>query len=177
MNITNKIKKASAVRDKEAYMRAANNRFGFKVEGKGTFIWTSEEAENLSSAWKPIGTYSNRCVRLEVKSYELKVVGENHFWVVTELDGTVLIIDEIEFTKSYYYGKRSKKAKATDFLPPHKCFGYWTDFCDKVKAIEEKDLAEMEAEGFTDSFYRWLIDRNALLDATFNKGERYEKNK
>ena len=168
MNITNKIKKASAVRDKEAYMQAANNRFGFKVSGKGTFIFTSEEAENISSAWKPTGTYSNRCVRLEVKSYELKVVGENHFWVVTELDGTVLIIDEIEFTKSYYYGKRSKKAKATDFIPPHKCFGYWTDFCDKVKAIEEKDLAEMEAEGDTDSYYRWLLDRNTLLEETFN---------
>ena len=168
MNITNKIKKASALRDKEAYMQAANNRFGFKVSGKGTFIWTSEEAENISSAWKPTGTYSNRCVRLEVKSYELKVVGENHFWVVTELDGTVLIIDEIEYTKSYYYGTRSKKAKATDFIPPHKCFGYWTDFCDKVKAIEEKDLAEMEAEGYTDSYYRWLLDRNKLLEETFN---------
>ena len=168
MNITNKIKKASAVRDKEAYMQDANNRFGFKVEGKGTFIWTSEEAENLSSAWKPTGTYSNRCVRLEVKSYELKVVGENHFWVVTELDGTVLIIDEIEYTKSYYYGKRSKKAKATDFIPPHKCFDYWTDFCDKVKAIEEKDLAEMEAEGDIGRLYKWYIDRNILLEETFN---------
>ena len=168
MNITNKIKKASAVRDKEAYMQAVNNRFGFKVSGKGTFIFTSEEAENISSAWKPTGTYSNRCVRLEVKSYELKVVGENHFWVVTELDGTVLIIDEIEFTKSYYYGKRSKKAKATDFLPPHKCFGYWTDFCDKVKAIEEKDLAEMEAEGDTGRLYKWYIDRNILLEEIFN---------
>ena len=168
MNITNKIKKASAVRDKEAYMQAVNNRFGFKVSGKGTFIFTSEEAENISSVWKPTGTYSNRCVRLEVKSYELKVVGENHFWVVTELDGTVLIIDEIEFTKSYYYGKRRKKAKATDFIPPHKCFGYWTDFCDKVKAIEEKDLAEMEAEGYTDSYYSWLLDRNTLLEETFN---------
>ena len=168
MNIRNKIKKASAVRDKEAYMQAANDRFGFKVEGKGTFIWTSEEAENVSSVWKPTGTYSNRCVKLEVKSYELKVVGENHFWVVTELDGTVLIIDEIEYTKSYYYGKRSKKAKATDFIPPHKCFGYWTDFCDKVKAIEEKDLAEMKAEGDTGSLYRWYINRNILLEETFN---------
>ena len=168
MNITNKIKKASAVRDKEAYMQAANNRCGFKVSGKGTYIWTSEEAENVSSAWKPTGTYSNRCVKLEVKSYELKVVGENHFWVVTELDGTVLIIDEIEYTKSYYYGKRSKKAKATDFIPPHKCFGYWTDFCDKVKAIEEKDLAEMKAEGDTGSLYRWYINRNILLEETFN---------
>ena len=168
MNIRKKIKKASAVSDKEAYMQAVNNRFGFKVSGKGTYIWTSEEAENVSSVWKPTGTYSNRCVKLEVKSYELKVVGENHFWVVTELDGTVLIIDEIEYTKSYYFGTRIKKAKATDFIPPHKCFGYWTDFCDKVKAIEEKDLAEMKAEGFTDSFYRWLIDRNILLEETFN---------
>jgi len=168
MNIRKKIKKASAVSDKEAYMQAVNNRFGFKVSGKGTYIWTSEEAENVSSAWKPTGTYSNRCVKLEVKSYELKVVGENHFWVVTELDGTVLIIDEIEYTKSYYYGKRSKKAKATDFIPPHKCFGYWTDFCDKVKAIEEKDLAEMKAEGDTGSLYRWYINRNILLEETFN---------
>ena len=168
MNITNKIKKASAVRDKEAYIQSANGKFGFKVSGKGTYIWTSEEAENVSSVWKPTGTYSNRCVKLEVKSYELKVVGENHFWVVTELDGTVLIIDEIEYTKSYYYGKRSKKAKATDFIPPHKCFGYWTDFCDKVKAIEEKDLAEMKAEGDTGSLYRWYINRNILLEETFN---------
>ena len=168
MNIRKKIKKASAVSDKEAYMQAVNNRFGFKVSGKGTYIWTSEEAENVSSAWKPTGTYSNRCVKLEVKSYELKVVGENHFWVVTELDGTVLIIDEIEYTKSYYFGKRSKKAKATDFIPPHKCFGYWTDFCDKVKAIEEKDLAEMKAEGDTGSLYRWYINRNILLEETFN---------
>jgi len=168
MNIRKKIKKASAVSDKEAYMQAVNNRFGFKVSGKGTYIWTSEEAENVSSVWKPTGTYSNRCVKLEVKSYELKVVGENHFWVVTELDGTVLIIDEIEYTKSYYFGKRSKKAKATDFIPPHKCFGYWTDFCDKVKAIEEKDLAEMKAEGDTGSLYRWYINRNILLEETFN---------
>jgi hypothetical protein len=168
MNIRKKIKKASAVSDKEAYMQAVNNRFGFKVSGKGTYIWTSEEAENVSSVWKPTGTYSNRCVKLEVKSYELKLVGENHFWVVTELDGTVLIIDEIEYTKSYYFGKRSKKAKATDFIPPHKCFGYWTDFCDKVKAIEEKDLAEMKAEGDTGSLYRWYINRNILLEETFN---------
>ena len=168
MNIRKKIKKASAVSDKEAYMQAVNNRFGFKVSGKGTYIWTSEEAENVSSVWKPTGTYSNRCVKLEVKSYELKVVGENHFWVVTELDGTVLIIDEIEYTKSYYFGTRIKKAKATDFIPPHKCFGYWTDFCDKVKAIEEKDLAEMKAEGDTGSLYRWYINRNILLEETFN---------
>ena len=168
MNIRDKITKASAARKKAAYIQAANNRFGFKVEGKGTYIWTSEEAENESAMWKAENNLSKKCIKKEVKSYELKVVGENHFWVVTELDGTVLIIDEIEFTKSYYYGKRSKKAKATDFIPPHKCFGYWTDFCDKVKAIEEKDLAEMEAEGYTDSYYRWLLDRNKLLEETFN---------
>ena len=168
MNIRDKIKKASAERNKEAYIQSANGKFGFKVSGKGTYIWTSEEAENVSSAWKPTGTYSNRCVKLEVKSYELKVVGENHFWVVTELDGTVLMIDTIEYTKSYYYGKRNKKAKATDFIPPHKCFGYWTDFCDKVKAIEEKDLAEMKAEGDTGSLYRWYINRNILLEEIFN---------
>ena len=37
-----------------------------------------------------------------------------------------------------------------------------------LKAIEEKDLAEMEAEGDTDSYYRWLLDRNTLLEETFN---------
>ena len=168
MNIRNKIKKASAVRDKEAYMQAANDRFGFKVEGKGTFIWTSEEAESTADMWKSENNLSSRCIKKEVTSYELKVVGENSFWVVTELDGTVLMIDTIEYTKSYYYGKRNKKAKATDFIPPHKCFGYWTDFCDKVKAIEEKDLAEMEAEGDTGRLYKWYIDRNTLLEETFN---------
>ena len=162
MNITNKIKKASAVRDKEAYMQAVNNRFGFKVSGKGTFIFTSEEAENISSAWKPTGTYSNRCVRLEVKSYELKVVGENHFWVVTELDGTVLIIDEIEFTKSYYYGKRSKKAKATDFIPPHKCFGYFTSI--ESAAWVSRDVEECPEK---DSYYRWRLNLVTLIKETF----------
>ena len=162
MNIRNKIKKASAVRDKEAYMRAANNRFGFNVSGKGTFIFTSEEAENISSAWKPTGTYSNRCVRLEVKSYELKVVGENHFWVVTELDGTVLIIDEIEFTKSYYFGKRSKKAKATDFIPPHKCFGYFTSI--ESAAWVSRDVEECPEK---DSNYRWRLNLVTLIKETF----------
>ena len=168
MNIRDKIKKASAVRNKEAYIQAVNGTFGFKVEGKETYIWTSEEAESLKTPWKVENNYSSRCVKREVKSYELKVVGENHFWVVTELDGTVLIIDTIEYTKSYYYGKRNKKAKAIDFIPPHKCFSYWTDFCDKVKAIEEKDLAKMEAEGDTGSMYKWYIDRNTLLEETFN---------
>ena len=177
MNIRKKNVKASAGRNKENYIRAVNNRFGFKVEGKGTYIFTSEEAEEVSSAWKPPGAYSNRCVKKEVKSYELKVSGSNNFWVVTELDGTVLVIDTIEVTMPYYMRARTAKAKVGDWKVPHKCYGYWTEYCDKVKAIEEKDLAEMEAEGFTDSFYRWLIDRNALLDATFNKGERYEKNK
>ena len=171
MNIRNKIKKASALRNKESYIQAVNSRFGFKVEGKGTYIWTSEEAENLTTPWKAENNYSSRCVKKEVKSYELKVSGGNNFWVVTELDGTVIVIDTIEVTLPYYLRARTSKAKVGDYKLPHKCYGYWTNFCDKVKAIEEKDLAEMEAEGFTDSFYRWLIDRNALLDATFNKGE------
>ena len=168
MNIRDKIIKASALRNKVAYIQSANGKFDFKVEGKGTYIYTSEKAEDVSAMWKAESDLSERCIKKEVKSYELKVVGENHFWVVTELDGTVLIIDEIEYTKSYYYGTRSKKAKATDFIPPHKCFGYWTDFCDKVKAIEEKDLAEMEAEGDTGRLYKWYIDRNILLEEIFN---------
>ena len=168
MNIRDKIKKASALRNKESYIQAVNARFGFKVEGKGTYIWTSEEAENVSSAWKPTGTYSNRCVKLEVKSYELKVSGGNNFWVITELDGTVIVIDTIEYTMAYYMRPRTKKAKVGDWKVPHKCYGYWTEYCDKVKAFEEKDLEEMEAKGLKDSYYRWVTDRNALLDETFN---------
>ena len=168
MNIRDKIKKASALRNKEACIQAANGKFGFKVEGKGTYIWTSEEAENVSSAWKPTGTYSNRCVKLEVKSYELKVSGGNNFWVITELDGSVILIDTIEYTMPYYMRPRTKKAKVGDWKVPHKCYGYWTEYCDKVKAFEEKDLEEMEAKGLKDSYYRWVTDRNALLDETFN---------
>ena len=168
MNITNKIKKASALRDKEAYMQAANNRFGFKVSGKGTFIWTSEEAESTADMWKAENNLSSRCIKKEVKSYELKVEGENNFWVITELDGTVIVIDTIEYTMAYYMRPRTKKAKVRDWKLPHKCYGYWDCFPDKVKAIEEKDLAEMEAEGYTDSYYRWLLDRNILLEETFN---------
>ena len=63
---------------------------------------------------------------------------------------------------------RTKKAKVRDWKLPHKCYGDRDCFPDKVKAIEEKDLAEMEAEGYTDSYYRWLLDRNKLLEETFN---------
>ena len=168
MNITNKIKKASALRDKEAYIQSANGKFGFKVSGKGTYIWTSEEAESLKTPWKAENNYSSRCVKREVKSYELKVSGGNNFWVITELDGSVILIDTIEYTTSYYYRARTAKAKVGDWKVPHKCYGYWTEYCDKVKAWEEKDVEEMEAKGLKDSYYRWVTDRNALLDETFN---------
>ena len=168
MNVRNKIVKALATRNKAAYIQAANNRFGFKVEGKGTYIWTSEEAENESAMWKAENNLSKKCIKKEVKSYELKVVDNNNFWVITELDGTVIVIDTIEYTMAYYMRPRTKKAKVRDWKLPHKCYGYWDCFPDKVKAIEEKDLAEMEAEGYTDSYYRWLLDRNKLLEETFN---------
>jgi hypothetical protein len=132
------------------------------VEGKGKFIWTSEEAENIPTKWRKENNFSNRCVKLEVKSYELKVVGENHFWVVTELDGTVLIIDEIEYTKSYYFGKRSKKAKATDFIPPHKCFGYFTSI--ESAAWVTRDVEECPEK---DSYYRWRLNLVTLIKETF----------
>ena len=162
MNIRDKIKKASALRNKEAYIQAANNKFGFKVEGKGTYIWTSEEAENVSSAWKPTGAYSNRCVKLEVKSYELKVSGGNNFWVITELDGTVIVIDTIEYTMAYYMRPRTKKTKVRDWKLPHKCFGYFTDR--SCVAIEEADLAESEEK---DSYYRWRASFVKLIKETF----------
>ena len=164
MNITNKIKKASATRNKADYIHAANKRFGFKVEGKGTYIWTSEVAEEIATMWKPerVFNLSDRCVKKEVTSYEMKTVGNNHYWVVTELDGTVLVIDEIEYTKSYYNGTRAKKAKATDYIAPHKCFGYFTSI--ESAAWVERDVEECEVK---DSYYYWRKNLVSLIKETF----------
>ena len=109
MNIRDKIIKASATRNKAEYIQAANNKFGFKVEGKGTCIWTSEEAEEVSAMWKAEHNLRKKCIKKEVKSYELKVVDNNNFWVITELDGTVIVIDTIEYTMAYYMRPRTKK--------------------------------------------------------------------
>ena len=162
MNIRDKIKKASALRNKEAYIQAANNRFGFKVEGKGTYIWTSEEAENESAMWKAENNLSKKCIKKEVKSYELKVVDNNNFWVITELDGTVIVIDTIEYTMAYYMRPRTKKTKVRDWKLPHKCYGYFTDR--SCVAIEEADLAESEEK---DSYYRWRASFVKLIKETF----------
>ena len=162
MNIRDKITKASAVRKKAAYIQAANNRFGFKVEGKGTYIWTSEEAENESAMWKAENNLSKKCIKKEVKSYELKVVDNNNFWVITELDGTVIVIDTIEYTMAYYMRPRTKKTKVRDWKLPHKCFGYFTDR--SCVAIEEADLAESEEK---DSYYRWRTSFVKLIKETF----------
>ena len=162
MNIRDKITKASAARKKAAYIQAANNRFGFKVEGKGTYIWTSEEAENESAMWKAENNLSKKCIKKEVKSYELKVVDNNNFWVITELDGTVIVIDTIEYTMAYYMRPRTKKTKVGDWKLPHKCFGYFTDR--SCLAIEEADLAESEEK---DSYYRWRASFVKLIKETF----------
>jgi len=162
MNIRDKIKKASVLRNKEAYIQAANNKFGFKVEGKGTYIWTSEEAENESAMWKAENNLSKKCIKKEVKSYELKVVDNNNFWVITELDGTVIVIDTIEYTMAYYMRPRTKKTKVRDWKLPHKCFGYFTDR--SCVAIEEADLAESEEK---DSYYRWRTSFVKLIKETF----------
>ena len=162
MNIRDKITKASAARKKAAYIQAANNRFGFKVEGKGTYIWTSEEAENESAMWKAENNLSKKCIKKEVKSYELKVVDNYNFWVITELDGTVIVIDTIEYTMAYYMRPRTKKTKVGDWKLPHKCFGYFTDR--SCLAIEEADLAESEEK---DSYYRWRASFVKLIKETF----------
>ena len=162
MNVRNKIVKALATRNKAAYIQAANNRFGFKVEGKGTYIWTSEEAENESAMWKAENNLSKKCIKKEVKSYELKVVDNNNFWVITELDGTVIVIDTIEYTMAYYMRPRTKKTKVGDWKLPHKCFGYFTDR--SCLAIEEADLAESEEK---DSYYRWRTSFVKLIKETF----------
>ena len=162
MNIRDKITKASAARKKAAYIQAANNRFGFKVEGKGTYIWTSEEAEEVSAMWKAENNLSKKCIKKEVKSYELKVVDNNNFWVITELDGTVIVIDTIEYTMAYYMRPRTKKTKVRDWKLPHKCYGYYTDR--SCVAIEEADLAESEEK---DSYYRWRASFVKLIKETF----------
>ena len=162
MNVRNKIVKALATRNKAAYIQAANNRFGFKVEGKGTYIWTSEEAENESAMWKAENNLSKKCIKKEVKSYELKVVDNNNFWVITELDGTVIVIDTIEYTMAYYMRPRTKKTKVRDWKLPHKCYGYYTDR--SCIAIEEKDLKESEEK---DSYYRWRASFVSLIKETF----------
>ena len=165
MNIRNKNIKASAARNKADYIQSANNRFGFKVEGKGTFVWTSELAEDVSSMWKAESTLSERHIKKEVKSYEMKTVGTSSFWVITELDGTVIVSDSIEYTKSYFFGKRNKKAKATDYIPPHKCFGYYTDRSCLV--MEEADIKETEEIGDGGSYNRWRKDFVSLIKETF----------
>ena len=157
MNVRNKIVKALATRNKESYIQAVNNRFGFK--GSGTYIFTSPYVEGT-------GTTHN-CITKEVKSFELKVSGGNNFWVIETLDGKTLVQCEVEYTKNYYNRGATAKVKADDFCVPHLCYGYWDRYEAKVKEIEENDLAEMEANGDTDSFYRWLVDRNALLNATY----------
>jgi len=162
MNVRNKIVKALATRNKAAYIQAANNKFGFKVEGKGTYIWTSEEAEEVSAMWKAENNLSKKCIKKEVKSYELKVVDNNNFWVITELDGTVIVIDTIEYTMAYYMRPRTKKTKVRDWKLPHKCYGYYTDR--SCVAIEEADLAESEEK---DSYYRWRASFVKLIKETF----------
>ena len=162
MNTRDKIIKASALRNKVAYIQSANGKFGFKVEGKGTYIWTSEEAENESAMWKAENNLSKKCIKKEVKSYELKVVDNNNFWVITELDGTVIVIDTIEYTMAYYMRPRTKKTKVRDWKLPHKCFGYFTDR--SCVAIEEADLAESEEK---DSYYRWRASFVKLIKETF----------
>ena len=162
MNIRDKITKASALRNKVAYIQSANGKFGFKVEGKGSYIFTSEKAEDVSAMWKAESDLSERCIKKEVKSYELKVVGENNFWVITEPDGTVIVIDTIEYTMSYYMRPRTKKAKVRDWKLPHKCYGYYTDR--SCLAMEEKDLKESEEK---DSYYRWRANFVKLIKETF----------
>ena len=165
MNIRDKITKASALRNKEAYIQAANGKFGFKVEGKGTYIWTSELAENEAAIWKAESNLSEKCIKKEVKSYELKVVGNNNFWVITELDGAVIVSDTIEYTMAYYMRPRTKKAKVFDWKAPHKCFGYYTDrSCLKM---EEAYIKETEEIGDGGRYNRWRKDFVLLIKETF----------
>ena len=150
-------KKALALRNKESYIKAVNSTFEFK--SNSTYIFTSPYVEGTGT--------SHNCITKEVKSYKLVASGNNNFWVIETLDGKTLVQCEVEMETNYYYRARTAKAKAGDFCVPHLCYGYWDRYEAKVKAIEENDLAEMEANGDTDSFYRWLVDRNALLNATY----------
>ena len=124
MNVKNKITKASALRNTEAVIQAANNRFAFKVEGEGTYVWTE-------------GT-KDYCNKLAVISYEMVVSGNNSFWVIKTLDGNTLVVDCIEYTMPYYMRARTAKAKVGDYKIPHLCFGYF-DMSSKSAAKSVKE--------------------------------------
>jgi len=148
MNVKNKITKASALRNTEAVIQAANNRFGFKVEGEGTYVWTE-------------GT-KDYCNKLAVISYEMVVSGNNSFWVIKTLDGNTLVVDCIEYTMPYYMRARTAKAKVGDYKIPHLCFGYF-DMSSKNAAKSVKEDLEELAE-IKDSYYYWRADLLTLIN-------------
>ena len=148
MNVKNKITKASALRNTEAVIQAANNRFGFKVEGEGTYVWTE-------------GT-KDYCNKLAVKSYEMVASGNNSAWVIKTLDGNTLVVDCIEYTMPYYLRARTSKAKVGDYKIPHLCFGYF-DMSSKNAAKSLKEDLEELAE-IKDSYYYWRADLLTLIN-------------
>ena len=148
MNVKNKITKASALRNTEAVIQAANNRFTFKVEGEGTYVWTE-------------GT-KDYCNKLAVKSYEMVVSGNNSAWVIKTLDGNTLVVDCIEYTMPYYMRARTAKAKVGDYKIPHLCFGYF-DMSSKNAAKSLKEDLEELAE-IKDSYYYWRADLLTLIN-------------
>ena len=148
MNVKNKITKASALRNTEAVIQAANNRFAFKVEGEGTYVWTE-------------GT-KDYCNKLAVISYEMVVSGNNSFWVIKTLDGNTLVVDCIEYTMPYYMRARTAKAKVGDYKIPHLCFGYFDMSSKNVAKSLKEDLEEL-AE-IKDSYYYWRADLLTLIN-------------
>ena len=148
MNVKNKITKASALRNTEAVIQAANNRFAFKVEGEGTYVWTK-------------GT-KDYCTKLPVKSYEMVASGNNSAWVIKTLDGNTLVVDCIEYTMPYYMRARTAKAKVGDYKIPHLCFGYFDMSSKNVAKSLKEDLEEL-AE-IKDSYYYWRADLLTLIN-------------
>jgi len=146
MNVKNKITKASSLRNKEAVIQAANNKFGFKVEGEGTYVWTE-------------GT-KDYCKKLPVISYEMAVSGNNSFWVIKTLDGNTLVADCIEYTTNYFDRARAAKAKVGDYKTPHLCFGYFDMSVKDVAKYEKEDLKDL----VKDSYYTWRSDLINLID-------------
>ena len=91
----------------------------------------------------------------------------NNYKIVKLLDlktGQFYSLKEIKLFIQNVYIKLgiSKKAKATDFIPPHKCFGYFKGIDDA--AWVERDVEECPIK---DSYYYWRQNLVSLVKETF----------
>ena len=99
MNIRNKKVAIRKVRnDFRAVHDLQTKRFGFKVEGPDTYIWTNVNARMYNVIATEDSVPDARCFKVEAKSYEL-FRGD---WFVTHPDGEVFYLNSVEMTQGYY---------------------------------------------------------------------------